>query len=281
MKKNIYVVLLVLFTMLGMYWLLNIVFADDEIIPIDWWWEPLPVVCGYPAPPVWCTYRPWPMYNAMTNCGMELSCSGFWGWDPWIVPYTVTLFAGSWWTLTWDTVQNIWSESASPVTAVANSWYVFVNWSNWSTANPLNPWSIDNPSYTNFTLTAHFSQALLYTDPLWVYSFYYPVWLQYKNPATAWTVGVVLTRLWDTYASLSPIITVAKWPSSRSLSQVVAWVTSAYRRLFRNNYTLTTEIERTAHWVPTKQIHITGKIAWVDRTYIISFIRLLSKVYVV
>lgn len=122
---------------------------------------------------------------------------------------------------------------------------------------------------------------ILYTDPNGVYSFYYPGWLQYKNPSTAWTIWVVFTRSWSVYNALAPIITIAKWPSNKSLSQVVSWVTQVYRKLFRNNYTLTTEIERTAYWVPTKQLHITGKIAWVDKTFIISFIRLLSQVYVI
>ena len=44
---------------------------------------------------------------------------------------------------------------------------------------------------------------------------------------------------------------------------------------------MTTEVERTAHGVPTKQLHITGKIAGVDKTFIVTFIRLLSKVYVI
>lgn len=175
-------------------------------------------------------------------------------------------------------VNNSWNAMAN---GLYQPWWISSDWRYvllWSDSANLAPWD------TNWVSDAFLRDTLnwiLYTDPNWVYSFYYPAWLQYKNPSTAWTIWVVFTRSWSVYNALAPIITIAKWPSNKSLSQVVSWVTQAYRRLFRNNFTLTTEIERTAHGVPSKQLHITGKIAWVDKTFIITFIRLLSQVYVI
>lgn len=186
-----------------------------------------------------------------------------------------------------DTLNNITTR-----VNVDSSWNALPNWISqpwgvtsdwryvllWSTSAILATWDTNGLSDAFLRDTLNW---VLYTDPNGVYSFYYPEWLQYKNPSTAWSIWVVFTRSWSVYNALAPVITIAKWPSNKSLSQVVSWVTQAYRKLFRNNYTLTTEIERTAYGVPTKQLHITGKIAWVDKTFIISFIRLLSQVYVI
>lgn len=84
---------------------------------------------------------------------------------------------------------------------------------------------------------------------------------------------MVFTSLGSKYNGAAPLITVAKGASNKTVAQLQAGAVISYRKLLRNNLTVTSEIERTANGAPVKQLHFTGKIGKVSKTFIVAFVR--------
>ncbi|NTW86480.1 MAG: hypothetical protein HGB30_09995 [Holophagaceae bacterium] len=99
------------------------------------------------------------------------ACGGGGGNPPAPTPsYTITFIAGTGGTITGTATQTLTSGgSASAVTAVPNTGYIFTNWTGSGfTTSTTNPLTVSNVT-TNLALTANFSikiaTALAYTDP--------------------------------------------------------------------------------------------------------------------
>lgn len=111
-------------------------------------------------------------------------------------------------------------------------------------------------------------------------SFCYSSWLQAQPPST-WSILLTFIGSWTRYNSLSPLVTVAKWPAFKSVSSIQAGAITTYRKIFRNQVAITQETEYTANWLPAKQLKFTWKIWGVEKVFIVTFIRSGWFVYVV
>lgn len=111
------------------------------------------------------------------------------------------------------------------------------------------------------------------------FSFCYSKWFVSAAPSR-WSIVASFTTT-EKYKTATPLITVSKWTSVRDLSTLYNSTILTYKKVLRNTMKVTSEIERTTAWVAVKQLHFTGKVWWVEKVFIVSYIKNWTNLYVI
>jgi hypothetical protein len=120
-------------------------------------------------------------------------------------------------------------------------------------------------------------ETLSYT---WVFNFQYPEWLKYKAANNAWTVNVTFTSSWKQYQHVAPLVVVAKAASNKTIEQLQTESIASFRKILRQNFSISKGVSRTANGANIVQLYFSGRIWWVTKTYIVSFMKEWNSVYV-
>jgi hypothetical protein len=113
-----------------------------------------------------------------------------------------------------------------------------------------------------------------------VFNFQYPEWLKYKATNNRWTVSVTFTSSWKQYDYAAPLVVIAKAESNKTIEQLQASSMVSFRKLLRQNFSASKEVERTSSGTPIVQLHFTGKIWGATKVYVVSFIKVWGDIYV-